>query len=198
MSEAEDASAKGVSSEPNPSKGPAYDPVTAKQIQQHHQKLRFHLDAIRDIKAAHAEAVRNRQPKARPMATGQGPVQAAPKQLQLGSSKSSPVAEQPPVKSRPQAWHIHTEYSFLGCIFFSFDVGKPRAKPAMPKATEPKERELGQTCKQPPTRRRDYWMRELEVAFLDQSVDCRTPATASGSFGPICPPPPAVVPGPGP
>ena len=40
-------------------------------------------------------------------------------------------------------------------------------------------------------------MRELEVAFLDQSVDCRTPATASGSFGPICPPPPAVVPGPG-
>ena len=119
MSEAENTSAKGVSLDPNPSKGPAYDPVTAKQIEEHHEKLRFHLDAIRDLKKEHAAAVKNRQAKAMPMAAT-GPkapaVQAAPKQL--GSSKSSSSAEQPPVKSRPQVWQTYTGH-FWGACFFS-------------------------------------------------------------------------------
>ena len=119
MSEPENTSAKGVSLDPNPSKGPAYDPVTAKQIEEHHEKLRFHLDALRDLKKEHAAAVKNRQAKAMPMAAT-GPkapaVQAAPKQL--GSSKSSSAAEQPPVKSRPQVWQTYTGHFWEHAFHF--------------------------------------------------------------------------------
>jgi hypothetical protein len=136
--------------------------VTAKQIEEHHEKLRFHLDAIRDLKKEHAAAVKNRQAKAMPMAAT-GPkapaVQAAPKQL--GSSKSSSSAEQPPVKSRPQVWQTYTGH-FWGACFFSFDVAKLRAKPATPKVAD-LHGALGQTSKHPPTQRTD-WMRELSVA----------------------------------
>ena len=103
MPEVEKSAVEAQSSEPNKKGEPEYDPVTAKQVKEHEDAMRFHLDALRDLKKEHAVAVQNRQPKARPN-TGIGPkapVQACPHEpkQQPGSSKT---VKHPPVKSKPQ------------------------------------------------------------------------------------------------
>ena len=50
MPEVEKSAVEAQSSEPNKKGEPEYDPVTAKQVKEHEDAMRFHLDALRDLK----------------------------------------------------------------------------------------------------------------------------------------------------